>query len=289
MGISEISWRNWCFEHGTVSASTNMATVPPLSNVLTPRTSELIYSTAIASSTASIEVSWTGGREVTMVAILNHNMIGLNTTPVVKIYDTDLNELIASSYVGINSSNLNVQRHMFCYFTDTEDFNMNRVNRVVVLFPQRTGLVRYGEYDEWSETYAPGELMLGGLWAGPTWRPENGIRSTGWGQGVTEVKRGAVSIGGQEYRSPEARRRRMPITFPLLLEAEVYGMDVRPPTIQRVLQWVGTSRPLIIIPDTEDPDAPFLQAIYGYLDQDPSWSTVENAGYTVTTSITEAL
>lgn len=289
MGISEISWRNWCFEYGVVGEMENMATVPPQSNLITPRTSELVMSDDIATAACGIEVYWTGGRQVNVVALLNHNMIGLNTVPIVKIYDVDNNELIASTYVGVNSSNLDVQRHMFCYFTDNEDFNPNRVNRVVVLFPRRIDFVRYGEYDEWSDTYTAGELTLGGLWAGPTWRPTNGIRLSGWGQGVTEQKRGAVSIGGQEYRSPEARRRRMPVTFPLLLEDEVYGMDVRPPTIQRVLQWVGTSRPLIIIPDTDDPDAPFLQAIYGYLDQDPSWSKVEDAGYTVTTMITETL
>lgn len=287
-GISELSWRNWCFEYGIIGEMENIATVPAWSNLITPRTSELIMSDDIASAAASVEVYWTGGRQVNMVALLNHNMIGLASQPIIKIYDTDDAELTASSYIGMNTSNLDVQRHLFAYFTDSEDFNINRVVRVVVSWPQRTGFVRYGQYDEWSEEYTPEELTVGALWAGPTWRPTNGIRSTGWAQGITEIKRGAISIGGQDYRSAEARRRRMPFTFPMLSRAEVYGMDVRPPTMQRTLSWLGTSRPLIVIPDIETADAPFMQAVYGYLDQDPSWTKVEG-GYTVSASITEAL
>lgn len=289
MGISQVAWRNWCFEYGVIGEMENMATTPPHSNLITPRTSELVMSTGIASAACSIEVYWAGGRQVNMVALLNHNILGASSAPTFQIYDEDLNMLTPSSVVTLTFTGLEVQRHLFAYFTDIEDFNMNRVNRVVVIFPQRTGAVKYGQHDEYSDDTTLEELSIGGLWAGPIWQPTNGIRKTGWGQGITETKRGAVSIGGQEYRSAEARRRKMPFSFPLLLESEVYGMDVFPTTLQRVLSWVGTSRPLIVIPDAETPDASFMQAIYGYLDQDPSWTTVPGAGYTVTASITEAL
>lgn len=286
---SAIAWRNWCFEVGTAVNNYNFATVPPISNLTTPRTSELVFSNNIAADYAEFQVEWTGGRAVDMVAILNHNMLGPDTKPQVELWDSDGSTVLGTIFIGVNSINLEVQRHMYVLFEEAEDFDFKDVVKVIVTFPQRTGTIKYGKQDEWTEIYTPEQLSVGGLWAGPLWYPQNPFRNTGWGQGVTEVKRAATSIGGQEYRSPEPRRRRMPVSLPLLSQEEVYQYEAFPYSAQRIFNWLGTSQPLIAIPDINDAEATFLQAVYGYLDQDPQWTSLETAGYSVSLSITEAL
>lgn len=286
-----ISWRNWCAEVGSVTGSYNFASTPPVSNLLTPRTGELAFSSNIASDYAEVTIEWTGGRPVDLVAILNHNMYDEFTVPAVFLTDEAGNELQIDLLAGATGSSLEVQRHMYFIApgpSDEYDFNSQNVKRVVVSFPQRAGDVRYGSIDEWTGAYTPDQLQVGGIWAGPLWIPTNGFKQTGWGQGVTEQKRLAVSIGGQLYASAEPRRRRMPWELPQLDDDEVYRLDITPYSAQRIFNWLGTSRPLIAIPDLDDAEATFMQAVYGYLDQDPSWVKTES-GFRISGVITEAL
>lgn len=291
MGVTEIAWRNWVTEFGSLGTWTNMATTPPQSNILTPRTGELVMSANIASADCTMEIIFDGQRRVDVVVLINHNMVSTDnaTTPVVEIRDFSGTWLAASSYVGVNSSNFGFQKLMFCYFSPGGLFDASAIGRVRVTFPRAFGIPSYGSPEEFTGSFVPTEMALGGIWAGPAWRPTNSARQSGFTQGITEQKRGATSIGGQAYLSAEARRRRMQITFPLLLDDEVYRLDAFPPSMQRVLAWAGTSRPIIITPDVETADAQFLQAIYGYIDSDPAWSTVPGAGYSASFSITEAL
>lgn len=305
MSNAILSWRNWCAEYGTATeVSGSFETNAPLSNLLTPRTGELAIATT-AGVPHRFNVTWssgspeTAGRPVGIVALLNHNIVELTGggAVVLEMYDAD-GHIYQNNTLPLTNANSGFQSHLFIITDDyVAPFDINRVVTIEILVDD-TAIC--GTKDPYTGVITPAPFQAGGLWAGPAWRPDNGVRFDGWGQGITEQRRMVRSIGGQVYASPEARARRMSMEFSLLHEREVYSADlVNQPSLQQMAAWCGVSRPLIALPIITDAELIYMQGIYGYLDGDSSWALRDAAydpvadekgrSYSAALTVTEAL
>lgn len=278
MANAVLAWRNWCAEGGTISA-TSSAYAPdaPLTNLLTPRTSELAIQVAGVPPLYGFNVRFDGygdsppvTRPVQIVALLNHN--------IVEIVDND--DFYFTVYSTVGTVDIGAGQMIF---TTGSDFQSHvflilpaelQVDRVDVRF---NSSVVFGQKDPYTGEITSEQFQAGGIWAGPIWRPTHGIKFGAFGQGVTENLRGATSIGGQFYPNPQPRQRTSGFDFTLLSEPEVYSVDPDQPSLQQLGSWCARSRPLIVIPADDNDELVYAQGMYGYLTADPQWQQTEAA------------
>ena len=76
------------------------------------------------------------------------------------------------------------------------------------------------------------------------------------------------------WAEPEIRQRTGKVSFPGLLESEVYGTAPNQ-SLQQLAAYCGVSRPLIVLPTTSDEELMYTQGIYGYLSSPASWDLFE--------------
>lgn len=301
MSNTVFAWRNWCTEVGTLSVvAGSFQSQAPASNMLTPQPGAL----AIASSqSAAFGVQFAGGmdspaigRPVHVIALLNHNIVEMPTAGsfAIDVFGVDGNYQPA----GFPKPELfkvgdgQFQANLFWTVPETAPGGFNR-DRVTGFGVSIGANLLCGRIDPITGEYTPEPFKCGGIWAGPVWRPDRGIRFGSFTSGITEARRGATSIGGQYYPLPQARRRRLSGDFTLTAESETFRLPESGFGLQQMAAWCGTSRPVICIPDITDPDLIYTQGIYGYFDSDLSWSHFDTSAkerqYRGSFSITEAL
>jgi hypothetical protein len=285
MPSTVIAWRNWCFERGAVTpAFGSFETGAPLSNVLTPRTSELAISVS-PPAPAGFTVDFIGndkpfpGRPVRLVSVLNHNILSLafSSDIFLQLGDEDGNFYtspgLPATATLVQASDF--QAHLHWLLPDSLPFiDIDRITQVS--FGVGVGAV-CGRRDTFTGEITEAPFQCGGIWAGPIWRPEFGARFDAFQQGIAENARGARSIGGQFYPNPEPRFRRGSLEFTLLPEPEVYSVNVSQPSLQQLAGWCARSRPLIVLPTDSNADLAYAQGLYGHLDNDPSWQLLDSA------------
>ena len=310
-----LAYKNFCFEPRADAAELTgtFAAANPLSNLLTSRLGELaIASTAGAVNTFEvtlIEGSPTTGVPVRVVAILNHNIISFppNFPNPFNVSVTDVAgrsygpDMTAADILNIGHDG-SFQNHLILILPEAPYPNIPDPGNLPVnmseIYKVNVGIgadVVCGIRDPYTgeETIQP--FSAGGIWAGPIFQPENGIAVNIFSQGVIDPSRVARSVGGQVWSSPEERVRKGSIGFAGLFEREVYALA---PTqsLQQLAAHCGTSRPILVIPVSSDTELMYFQAIYGYADSVPKWSTTDkviDAGalvrlYTGTLDLTEA-
>lgn len=296
MSNTVFAWRNWCSEVGQISlVYGSVYPETPLSNLLTPQTMRLAiaqgnilgYMVQFAGHDDSPPV----GYPVDIIALLNHNIVG----PIdhgnfqITLLDAHGQSYIFQEPELFKLSDGQFQSHLFWMVPrDDPGFDWDRVVHFVVSTSAPTGKINpiTGEFT--AEPFAHG-----GIWAGPVWRPDRGIRFGSFTFGITEARRGATSIGGQYYPLPQPRRRRLSGDFTLTAESETFSLPESGFGLQQMAAWCATSRPVICIPDITDPELVYTQGIYGYFDNDISWSHFDTSAkerqYRGSFSITEAL
>jgi len=229
-----------------------------------------------------------------MIALLNHNIVGPLTpsTFMIEVFSVDGGYQPAAFPTPelFRVGDGQFQSHMFWMVPTVGSPGFSREE--VVSFTVAVGAI-CGKIDPITGEYTPEPFKCGGIWAGPIWRPDRGMRFGSFTSGITEARRGATSIGGQYYPLPQARRRRLSGDFTLTAESETFRLPESGFGLQQMAAWCGTSRPVICIPDITDPDLIYTQGIYGYFDSDLSWSHFDTSAkerqYRGSFSITEAL
>ena len=267
--------------------------------MLTPQTEQV----AIASSSIwGIQVEFAGGndspqiaRPVHVVALLNHNIVDPSGLTI-DIMCPDGGGYAPAGFPKpelFKTGDGQFQSHLFWITPDdipAAGYFRDRVVRILVGGP---GLLGCGKIDPITGEYTPDPVNCGGIWAGPVWRPDRGIRFGSFTSGITEARRGATSLGGQYYPLPQARRRRLSGDFTLTAESETFRLPESGFGLQQMAAWCSTSRPVICIPEISDPSLIYTQGIYGYFDSDSSWSHFDTSAkerqYRGSFSITEAL
>lgn len=121
------------------------------------------------------------------------------------------------------------------------------------------------------------DLQLGGLWVGPSFRPEAGLRSA-WTLDIipgaeTGDPEAAVSRGGQAFFSLPTNRRRFAGQWAALSTAEALGSGTSAPDWQALLASTR-GRPVVMLPRLRagtdmsaslDPQIMLRLGVYGYL------------------------
>jgi len=303
MSNTVFAWRNWCTEVGTLSVVTgSFESEAPASNMLTPQTGRV----AIAEpGAAAFTVTFAGGldspevgRPVHMIALLNHNIVDM---PTAGSFDIGISSVGGGGYAPAGFprpelfmvSDGQFQSHLFWITPDSNPvtgYDRDEVTQIAVGIGAN---LLCGRVDPITGEVTPEPFRCGGIWAGPIWQPDRGLRHASFTSGIVEARRGATSIGGQYYPLPQARRRRVSADLTLTSETETFRLSGDGPGLQQMAAWCGTSRPLIVIPDVSDPELIYTQGVYGYLDGDISWSHFDTSAkerqYRGSFSITEAL
>jgi hypothetical protein len=304
------AWRNWCVEHGSLTATIgSFESQAPLNNLLSPQLGQKAISTSYATQ-VQIRCDWGGssspplGLPLGMIAILAHNMaaIPISSVPPNVFYQIgiQLTDSSGATY-SINAVNRkdvvvrvagDFQSH-FIWFPPAaagQVVDLSKISAIRITLPAGA---YYGKLDPYTGDLEVETFSAGGIWAGPVWRPDRGIRFGSFTSGITEARRGATSLGGQYYPLPQARRRRLSGDFTLTAESETFRLPESGFGLQQMAAWCATSRPVICIPDISDPDLIYTQGIYGYFDNDTSWSHFDTSSkerqYRGSFSITEAL
>lgn len=307
MTTAFLSWRNWCSEAGTASAAFGTFEAnAPVTNILTPRPAERAIATAIGVAGVSIDVGTDKdsppiARPVQLVAIIGHNLLSLGHQSdlflQIRTLTGDFTSPGLPSTAFIGGDGLGFTRVFYWLVPASLPFGVDPAQTIGISFGVGVTAVT-GTRDPITGEVTPEPLSIGTVWAGPIWRPTHGFRFDAFAQGVSEIARGARSIGGQFYPNPEPRYREASIEFPLLPEREVYSTDpVAQPSLQQLAAWCAMSRPLIAVPTDSDPELVYAQGIYGYLRQTATWNLRDAAhdgstkvrSYTGALSITEAL
>lgn len=301
MSNTVFAWRNWCSEVGQISVTTgSVYPETPISNLLTPQTMRLAISQG---SVLGYTVQFAGhddsppvGYPVDIIALLNHNIVGPLSPGnfEIALWDAHGQVYQPAAFPApelFRVSDGQFQSHLFWMVPRGNPFiafDWDRVVSIAVGSSAPTGKINpiTGEFT--AEPFAHG-----GIWAGPVWRPDRGIRFGSFTSGITEARRGASSLGGQYYPLPQARRRRLSGDFTLTAESETFRLPESGFGLQQMAAWCATSRPVICIPDVSDPELVYTQGIYGYFDNDISWSHFDTSAkerqYRGSFSITEAL
>jgi hypothetical protein len=287
MPSTVLAWRNWCTEFGTIATVVgSFEAGAPVTNMLTPRTGELAIATA-PNIAVGFDVDWGGsdsplvGRPVDIIALLNHNILEL---PTAGAFNIDILDADGGGYspAGFPTPALFVasdgtfQSHLFWILPEGTLGSLDRTKVVKITVGIGSGAI-CGTRDAYTGVVTEAPFQAGGIWAGPIWTPEYGTKFESFSQSVSEIARGARSIGGQFYPNPEPRFRKGQIEFALLSEPEVYSTDVSQPSLQQLAAWCARSRPLIVIPVQGDADLIYTQGIYGYLEGDPTWTLRDSA------------
>ena len=276
MANSLLSWRNWVFETGDLVA-------PPwypfldsaqLSNLRTPQQLKVAKRSETGETVIQYEFEVNVGRPVGVIALLNHNIVDPGDTNNIQIEVTDASgEFITANMTDIvfNSGyGSQILPSLYLFPQDVlGGFSSEIVNRIVITISSG---VTCGTIDPYTDDITPEPFQAGVLWAGPAWRPVNGIKFAALQQGITENARGVYSIGGQFYPQPQPRQRLSSFEFGGLLEDEVYSTWVNYPSLQQMASWCARSRPLIVIPQNDDDELVYAMGVYGYLTQDPTWT-----------------
>jgi hypothetical protein len=282
MANAVLAWRNWCAEVGSIESTLgDFEADAPLTNLLTPRTSELAIATTVGQRNFRIRFDgWDDspsvGRPLGIFALLNTNIVGsVGGSFNVIITDADgtvgaLNTFDAVVVTGA------FQSHIFIA-VDTDFFPNIDYDRIIEIIVSVQPGLETGTLDPYTGILTPEPFQAGAVWAGPIWRPTNGIKFGAFGQGITENLRGATSIGGQFYPAPQPRQRTSGFDFTLLSEPEVYSVDPDQPSLQQLGSWCARSRPLIVIPADDNDELVYAQGMYGYLTADPQWQQTEAA------------
>lgn len=298
-----IAWRNWCAEVGTLSVvSGSFEPEAPASNMLTPQTGVRAIAQAGA---AGIGVQFAGGqdsppigRPVHMIALLNHNIIDM---PTAGSFTIDIACAGGGGYAPAGFprpelfmvSDGQFQSHMLWITPENNPITGYDRDEVIGFGVGIGANLVCGKVDPITGEVTPEPFTCGGIWAGPVWQPDRGLRHASFTSGIVEARRGATSIGGQYYPLPQARRRRLSADFTLTAESETFRLPESGLGLQQMAAWCGTSRPVICIPDITDPALIYTQGVYGYFDSDSSWSHFDTSGrerqYRGSLAITEAL
>jgi hypothetical protein len=310
MSNTILSWRNWCFELGTVTAlSGTFEADAPLANLLTPQPGEMAISTTNATQ-IQIRCDWGEssspplGLPLGMIAILAHNMaaIPISAVPPNVFYQIGI-QLTDANGATYTVNNINRADTLIQTSTDFQSnlywlppkaaggaVDLSKITAIRITLPAGN---YYGKLDPYTGILAQETFRAGCLWAGPIWRPDHTFRTATFRHGVIETPRGGESIGKQKYPLPQPRQRTMSAEFAKLSSAESFRLATTGPGLQQMAAWCARSRPLICIPDASSAEKAYTQGIYGYLDSAPMIDHHEVEGtdsiYTSSISMTEAL
>lgn len=282
MSRSFFSWRDWC-ESGSISVvSGSFESDAPASNLLNETPGIL----AIADAPGQIihlsstflghgdDSPW--GGPVGLVCLINHNIVDVTDDGDIRfvLYDKDNGSAIydISSGIIINQRGT-FQSHLLFPVPSNDEIDLTQVNRIDLTIQAS---VLTGSVDQYTGQITEAPFRAGCFRAGPIWRPERGLRFASPQFGITEVRRGVTSIGGQYYPQPQVRQRTLQSEFTLMTEPEVFS--AQNPGLQQMAAWCGTSRPLVVVPDDIDNDLVLAQGVYGYLQNDMSWSHFDSTG-----------
>lgn len=279
------SWHNWIFE--AVSSSGTFIGVfeseAPVTNMTLPQLGKL----AIVTSTTVNDFFFVFGdsdfnRPVHIVGLLNTNIVELeeNTSDsglVIQLNDnTGAGAPIDVPAIVVPSGVNDFQNHLFWFVPADIGIDYERCVSMSVTVFQNTGAAKCGTKDPYTGEFTEAPFQCGGVWAGPIWRPPNGVKMRSWVQSVIEERRGPRSIGGQRYPSVEPRQRSAQVEL-VLPEDEVLNLDQARGSLQQMASWCGLSRPLVMIPTDTSTDLIYAAGLYGYLDDAIAWSHIDNA------------
>lgn len=255
------------------------ANAPP-SNVLTTRLGQKAIASGYAGHSFRVYVSSnspTETAEIGVVGILGTNILGVDdpTDISVDLFDDDNNvytaylnsDFFQSAEVGDGI----FQSHIF--FVVSTDLPLAVGKRIVNVRFGFSANVITGTKDPYTGVTSQSPLQIGGVWFGPAFKPANGIGIEGFGQSVEDNSKVLRSIGGQVWTSPEIRQRACSVEFAGLFESEVYAAAPEQ-SLQQLAMFCGISRPLIVLPISNDKDFTYLQGIYGYMPSTPKWQSV---------------
>jgi len=261
----------------------------PLSNVLTPRLAQLAIRTGYLGGNFELYVSNgspTLSAKVGMIGILNHNIITIDDSTNIEVICYFTDGSIATLYAGADffqtvelQGDGTFQSHYFWVPTDPQ-FASKRVWKISFGFSSASLMVT-GSKDPYTGEITQSPLQIGSIWAGPKFSPINGISIDGFSQSIQDSSQVIRSIGGQVWAEPEIRQRTGKVTFPGLLESEVYG-TAPSQSLQQLAAYCGVSRPLIVLPTTSDEGLMYTQGIYGYLATPAAWNLIEKTKSAVT-------
>lgn len=286
------SWHNWIYEGGTsFNALGAFEAEAPLTNLELPQLGKLAISTDVTTNQwiytlGGLGASATHYRPVHVVALLNTNIVNLEeaggTFPTglgLQLTDNLGNvDLIDVPPVVVPSESNDFQSHLI-YFVPTSGLNgdPNKCRFLTVTVSQVPGQgCECGTIDPWTGEYTQAPFQAGAVWAGPIWRPPNGVRFRSWTQSVLEERRGPTSLGRQRYPSVEPKQRSGQLEL-LLPESATLGLDPVLGSAQQLASWCGVSRPLLCIPTDKSADLIYASGLYGYLDEPVAWTHVDNA------------
>lgn len=285
MATSVLAYKNFASSGYIVNAGSAWETGAPMANLLTPRLGQRAI--AATDSAMSVEIFVNSGSptlsaKVGVIAVLNHNIISLDdpTNFNIDVYFTD-NTLAtlggetdpAAFFNTVNMQQDGTFQSHFIWVPTGAEFLTKRVYKIQVSVSGYP-LAICGTQNPYTNELVVEKLSIGGIWFGPSFKPDNGISIDGFAQGIADRSQVVTSIGGQVWAEPEVRQRTAKVTFAGLLEREVYS---RAPTqcLQQLAAYCGVSRPLIVIPTTAADELVYTQAIYGYMPSPPTWNLIE--------------
>lgn len=286
-----LSWRNWIFESTTqaVNLLGSFEGEAPMDALQTPQLGDLAISTDVLTNQwtyifdAGVSDSY---RPVHVVGILNTNIVQLEESSSGAVFPTGLGlqltdhlgnvDIIDVPALVVPSAANDFQSHLF-YFVPTSGLNGDRDKcRILTLYVNQTEGCLCGTIDPWTGECTQEPFQAGAIWAGPIWRPPNGVRFRSLVQSVIEERRGPASLGRQRYPSVEAKQRSEQLEL-LLPESAAVGLDPAVGSVQQLASWCGVSRPLLCIPTDTSADLIYASGLYGYLDEPVAWTHVDQS------------
>lgn len=285
MAISVLAYKNFASGGYIVNLTSAWEVSAPMTNMLTPRLGQKAI--AATSGAMGVEVFINSGSptlaaKIGVIAVLNHNIISLDdpTNFSIEAYFTDnsvstlAGETDPAAFFNTVSTQQDgtFQSH-FIWVPTGAEFLTKRVYKIRVAISGYP-LAICGTQNPYTDELTVEKFSVGGIWFGPTFKPENGISIDGFAQGIADRSQVVTSIGGQVWAEPEVRQRTAKVTFAGLFEREVYS---RAPAqcLQQLAAYCGVSRPLLVVPTTSSDELVYTQAIYGYLSAPAAWNLVE--------------
>lgn len=310
--VTLLCWRNWAAEYGEIDASISGASgwesEAPADDMLTPRPGEIaIHDGTAGARVWRVNIGADGsassenavGRPVGIVALVNVNIVldpADASLITVRAIDQNGGEVeCAARAVTTHGGNNGFSRTTLLFIIDRDGTGSGDLDRIVAIDFEVAADVQCGIRDPWTSAISAAALFNGTVVAGPVWRPRNGLKLFGHSPGVGDRSPSVTSIGGTDWTSPLARPRLIAGELALLSEAEV---EADPPDLglRQLAEWCGTSRPLLLIPDTRDDQLMHKQVVYGMLTEPVTWVSADKIsedgvcqiGFRATLSVREA-
>ncbi len=280
MANAFFAWRNLAAELGTITSDTSWNPGFPLSNILQPRPGVIAERSMLDDDPFAITVTFpSDGVPLDIVALIGTNLVGANQTTgsgliEIEVEDTLSNIAVFRPLDVAWWGERDVQQYVVADLSDIPfsmsgpggSVNFGGIVRLAVkLDPVSTA--NFGTRDPFlPDVSDPAAARFGTLFAGPAWRPANGIALADSAQSLIDNGERVDALDGAKFGRPRGKTRRFDGAF-ALLEQEEYA--AAPRGFREFVGYCGRTRPLLCYPGQG------FDPVYGFLADAPSWTSVD--------------